>query len=165
MRRSLNIECVHIWDLLFSKLTNSNSFFFFFNSGWLVNSAVLTQNWLIQSGFSSGLWLFALLDIKLSLTTCSNFQTPSHSMTHLFSAIFDLIFFSTSLCKTPCKTDSLPLHYRSSSFPFLSSHGSWAYPILSNLSLIHHLSTSQLDITYKYGCFLLKSNLTFIIWA
>lgn len=48
-------------------------------------------------------------------------------------------------------------------FP-LFSRESWAYPILSNLSLICYFAI-QLDTTFKHGYFLLQTNLSFIIWG
>jgi hypothetical protein len=120
---------------LLNKLTLSSSFWTL-ASGF--NSAVLTQNsslnWLIQSGFCLSLWLFALLDLKLTLAICSNLA-PSH---FLVCSVFPMSsLFSLSLqpvlVKLPPPLSALP----SLMLP-LCSLFSWELGILSNLSLIHH---------------------------
>ena len=112
------------------------------NSGWLVNSTVLAQTPLQADRL---VWL-----LSHPLTFCSAWpQTNSGNLFwssgfFSFSESFCLhlclaYLSSTCLCKTLLvKLPSLFLHsLMRSHFPFCS-HERWAYPTLSNLSLILH---------------------------
>jgi hypothetical protein len=131
--------------------------------------------WLIQSGFSLGLWLIVLFGFILTLAICSNLLGPSHSLSSFrrsqsfclpsFSVLLSyvsLILSSTWLCDTllvklspllslPCSLKYLP-------FPLPSCDSGRSYPAksFSDSSLCLPLNLASLS---NMGAFFYKLTL------
>jgi hypothetical protein len=139
--------------------------------------------WLLSASH----WI-ALLGFKLTLTICSNLLALPYSLSSDTSENMYWIVWVQKGIQVYCTAHTVltpnRLHWTKlislttlqltlsslhlNNFPFLSALMRVGH-IMSlfhsiNLSLIVTLFTSQLDVTFKHGCFPPQTNFTFTIW-
>jgi hypothetical protein len=147
-------------------------FFFFLNFDWLVKSAVLTLTPLHGNQFKwasyTSDWT-AVLGLKWTEAICSHLLAHSQALAHSFFTCVQFVFSLACLCKTLQVKLPLPLTLwegATSSYvaSLLSSLESWAYPILSDLSVTHHFFSHSIRHCFQTWVLPSEINFIFILW-